>query len=201
MQPHRNLIFDFGNVLVRWEPQRLYLPYFGGDEARYWYFWRHVCSPELRNRIDAGQDQQQCIDSQKKTFPDYAEPLDMFITHWPETLPGEMPGMRKLLLRLKADPRFSIFGLTNWSMETFPLAREKFEILQMIDNYVVSGDVGLVKPDPAIFRLVLDRFGLRPEQTTFIDDNPDNVSAAISLGMKGIVFTDAESLQNQLNQA
>jgi len=198
MQTRHNLIFDFGNVLVRWEPQRVYLPYFGGDETQYWYFWRHVCNPELRNRIDAGEDQQQCINSQKALFPDYAAPLEMFITDWEETLPGEMPGMRELLLQLKADPRYRIFGLTNWSMETFPLARKKFEILQMIDNYVVSGDVKLVKPDPAIFRLALDRFGIRADETTFIDDNPDNVEAAKQLGMDGIVFTNAASLRAEL---
>lgn len=198
MQTRHNLIFDFGNVLVRWEPQRVYLPYFGGDEAQYWYFWRHVCNPELRNRIDAGENQQQCINSQKALFPDYAAPLEMFITDWEETLPGEMPGMRELLQQLKADPRYRIFGLTNWSMETFPLARKKFEILQMIDNYVVSGDVKLVKPDPAIFRLALDRFGIRADETTFIDDNPDNVEAAKRLGMDGIVFTNAASLRAEL---
>lgn len=198
MQTRHNLIFDFGNVLVRWEPQRVYLPYFGGDEAQYWYFWRHVCNPELRNRIDAGEDQQQCINSQKALFPDYAAPLEMFITDWEDTLPGEMPGMRELLQQLKADPRYRIFGLTNWSMETFPLARKKFEILQMIDNYVVSGDVKLVKPDPAIFRLALDRFGIRADETTFIDDNPDNVEAAKRLGMDGIVFTNAASLRAEL---
>lgn len=198
MQTRHNLIFDFGNVLVRWEPQRVYLPYFGGDEAQYWYFWRHVCNPELRNRIDAGEDQQQCINSQKALFPDYAAPLEMFITDWEETLPGEMPGMRELLQQLKADPRYRIFGLTNWSMETFPLARKKFEILQMIDNYVVSGDVKLVKPDPAIFRLALDRFGIKADETTFIDDNPDNVEAAKRLGMDGIVFTNAASLRAEL---
>lgn len=198
MQTRHNLIFDFGNVLVRWEPQRVYLPYFGGDEAQYWYFWRHVCNPELRNRIDAGEDQQQCINSQKALFPDYAAPLEMFITDWEETLPGEMPGMRELLQQLKADPRYRIFGLTNWSMETFPLARKKFEILQMIDNYVVSGDVKLVKPDPAIFHLALDRFGIRADETTFIDDNPDNVEAAKQLGMDGIVFTNAASLRAEL---
>jgi len=198
MQTRHNLIFDFGNVLVRWEPQRVYLPYFGGDEAQYWYFWRHVCNPELRNRIDAGEDQQQCINSQKALFPDYAAPLEMFITDWEETLPGEMPGMRELLLQLKADSRYRIFGLTNWSIETFPLARKKFEILQMIDNYVVSGDVKLVKPDPAIFRLALDRFGIKADETTFIDDNPDNVEAAKRLGMDGIVFTNAASLRAEL---
>lgn len=194
----RNLIFDFGNVLVRWEPKRVYLPYFHGDEAQYWYFWRHVCTQELRNRIDAGEDQRHCIDSQKHLFPDYAEPLDMFISHWEETLPGEMPGMRTLLQQLIDDPRYNIFGLTNWSMETFPLARQKFAILQMINNYVVSADVHLVKPDSAIFHLALDRFGIDATQTTFIDDNPANVEAAKAIGIQGIVFTNADDLRSQL---
>lgn len=196
-----NIIFDFGNVLVRWEPQRLYLPYFQGDEAQYWYFWRHVCTQQLRNRIDAGEDQRQCIDEQKRLFPDYAEPLDMFITRWQETLPGEMPGMRALLQQLIDDPCCRVFGLTNWSMETFPLARQRFGILQLIDCYIVSADVHLVKPDPAIFRLALRRFGITPSTTTFVDDNPANVQAATDLGMKGIVFTNAEALRTELAQS
>ena len=198
MAEKRNLIFDFGNVLVRWEPERVYIPYFHGDEAQYWYFWRHVCSAELRNRIDAGEDQRRCIESQKRLFPEYAEPLDMFVSHWEETLPGEMPGMAALLDELKEDPRFSIFGLTNWSMETFPLARQKFAILQMVDRYVVSGAEGYVKPDPALFNIALTRFGIAPNDTTFIDDNPANVEAATRLGMEGMVFDGADALRRRL---
>ena len=175
-----NIIFDFENVLVRWEPERLYLPYFQGDEAQYWYFWRHVCTQQLRNRIDAGEDQRLCIDEQKRLFPEYSEPLDMFITD---------------------DPCCQVFGLTNWSMETFPLARRRFGILQLIDRYIVSADVHIVKPDPAIFRLALGRFGIAPASTTFIDDNPANVKAATDLGMKGIVFTNAGDLRIKLKQS
>lgn len=193
-----NIIFDFGNVLVRWEPERVYLPYFNGDEARYWYFWRHVCTQELRNRIDAGENQRQCIDAQKLLFPEFAVPLDMFITHWAETLPGEMPGMRQLLQELSDNPAIQIYGLTNWSMETFPLARQKFPILQMIDRYIVSADVKMVKPDPRIFRLLLDRYNLQPSHTLFIDDNPNNISAANSIGLKGILFHNAEQLRSDL---
>ena len=177
----------------------MYIPYFQGDEAKYWFFWRHVCTPELRNRIDAGENQRQCIDSQKQLYPEYGEALDMFITRWKETLPGEMPGMRELLQQLLDDPQMSVYGLTNWSMETFPEARERFEILQMIDNYVVSADVKLVKPDPAIFQLLLDRYHLAAEQSIFIDDNPNNVEAAKKVGMRGIHFTGADNLRQQLD--
>lgn len=106
--------------------------------------------------------------------------------------------MSSLLQQLIDDPRYNIFGLTNWSMETFPLARQKFAILQMINNYVVSADVHLVKPDPAIFHLALDRFGIDATATTFIDDNPANVEAAKAIGIQGIVFTNADDLRSQL---
>ena len=153
-----NIIFDFGNVLVRWEPERLYLPYFQGDEAQYWYFWRHVCTQQLRNRIDAGEDQRLCIEEQKRIFPEYSEPLDMFITHWEETLPGEMPGMRALLSELIDDPCCQVFGLTNWSMETFPLARRRFGILQP--------SAALASPPPQPHSLTTTPPTSKPPQTS-----------------------------------
>lgn len=193
-----NLIFDFGNVLVRWEPERVFLPYFGGDEAKYWYFWRHVCDADFRNRIDAGDDPWQTIHAQQRLHPDYAEPLAMYFTHWDEALPGEMPGMRQLVMQLKDNPNCRLYGLTNWSMATFPAARAKFPILQLIDNYVVSGDVKMIKPDAAIFQLLTNRFGLRPEESLFIDDNPMNIEGARRAGIDGIVFTGADNLRQSI---
>lgn len=190
----RNIIFDFGNVLVRWEPERVYLPYFDNDEAKYWYFWRHVCGRQWRDRIDAGEDEQECIRELQSQYPEYAEPIAMYWDRWDEMLPGEVPGMCELIQRLKASGKYAIYGLSNWSMETFPQARKRFEVLQQIDNYVVSGDVKLIKPDPRIFKLLLDRFGLKAEDCTFVDDNPDNVEAAKKLGMQGVVFKGVESL-------
>ena len=190
----RNIIFDFGNVLVRWEPERVYLPYFDNDEAKYWYFWRHVCGRQWRDRIDAGEDEQECIRELQSQYPEYAEPIAMYWDRWDEMLPGEVPDMRELIQRLKASGKYAIYGLSNWSMETFPQARKRFEVLQQIDNYVVSGDVKLIKPDPRIFELLLDRFGLKAEDCTFVDDNPDNVEAAKKLGMQGVVFKGVESL-------
>ena len=193
-----NIIFDFGNVLVRWEPERVYLPYFGGDEAKYWFFWRHVCDADFRNRIDAGADQWATIRERQKVYPEYDEAIAMYFTRWDEALPGEMPGMRELVEQLKADPRCRLYGLTNWSMETFPAARAKFPILQLIDNYVVSGEEKMVKPDRAIFQVLLDRYGLRPEECLFIDDNPDNIEGARRVGLNGIVFAGAEDLRQRI---
>ena len=192
----RNIIFDFGNVLVQWHPERVYGEYFG-DEAKAWWFLRHVADLDWRQRIDAGESQDACIAELKARQPEYAEAIELYRSHWREMLTGEMPGMRELLIELRVKG-YEIYGLTNWSMETFPEAREHFGILQLIDRYVVSGAERLVKPDPRLFRVLLDRYGLKAEECTFVDDNPDNVAAARALGMEGIVFHGAEDLRKQL---
>lgn len=196
----KNIIFDFGNVLVRWEPRRVFLPYFDNDEARYWYFWRHVCNDAWRNRIDAGEDMDTCIRELQQFYPDYAEAIELYRSRWEETLPCEVPGMYDLVKQLTEAGEPAVYGLTNWSMETFPQARRRFPVLQLIERYVVSGDVRLVKPDPRIFRLLLDRYGLRAEECLFIDDSPANVAAAQDQGLQGIVFTGAEDLKIRLGR-
>ena len=192
-----NIIFDYGNVLVRWSPETVFKPYFN-DDAKYWFFWRHVCDEDFRNRIDAGEDMASCIKQRQAMYPEYAEAIEMYSSRWEETLLGEIPGMAELIKELKADARYRVFGLTNWSMETFPQARKRFPILQLIDNYVVSGDVKLIKPDPRIFQLILQRFDLKAEETIFTDDSPNNVAAAQALGIHGILFQSADELRKQL---
>ena len=191
-----NIIFDFGNVLVKWEPERVYGEYFG-DEAKTWWFLRHVADNDWRLRIDAGESQNACIAELQSKFPEYSEAIAIYRDRWREMLTGEMPGMRQLLHELQT-ANYHLYGLTNWSMETFPEARERFGILQMIDRYVVSGAEGLVKPDHRLFQVLLDRYGLKATDCTFVDDNAVNVEAARELGMTGIVFSNAENLRKEL---
>lgn len=113
-------------------------------------------------------------------------------------MPGEVPGMFNLVSKLKSNSQNHIYGLTNWSCETYPQARQKFPVLQLIDDYVISGAENMVKPSPEIFKILLDRFGLVPDECFFVDDRADNVAAACRLGFKGIVFRGAEDLRSQL---
>lgn len=192
----KNIIFDFGNVLVQWHPELVYGDYFG-DEAKAWWFLRHVADMDWRQRIDAGESVDGCIREKQAQYPEYAKAVELYRSRWREMLTDEVPGMRQLLSELPA-AGYQLFGLTNWSMETFPEARERFGILQMIDRYVVSGAEGLVKPDPRLFQVLLDRYQLKAEECLFIDDNPDNVAAAKGMGMQGIVFNGAEDLRKKL---
>ena len=191
-----NIIFDFGNVLVQWHPELIYGNYFG-DEAKAWWFLRHVADMDFRQRIDAGEFMDTCIAEQQARYPEYSEAIALYRNCWREMLTDEVPGMRELINELKTK-KYEIYGLTNWSMETFPEARNHFGILQMIDRYVVSGAERLVKPDHRLFKVLLDRYHLQAEDCTFVDDNPANVEAARQMGMQGIVFTGADDLRKQL---
>ena len=191
-----NIIFDFGNVLVQWHPELIYGNYFG-DEAKAWWFLRHVADMDFRQRIDAGELMDTCIAEQQARYPEYSEAIALYRNCWREMLTDEVPGMRELINELKTK-KYEIYGLTNWSMETFPEARNHFGILQMIDRYVVSGAERLVKPDHRLFKVLLDRYHLQAEDCTFVDDNPANVEAARQMGMLGIVFTGADDLRKQL---
>lgn len=195
----KNIIFDFGNVLVQWHPELVYGQYFG-DEAKAWWFLRHIADNDWRNRIDAGESTDVCIRMLKGKYPEYETAIELYRSRWKEMLTDEVPGMRQLLtdLNRQQPAGINIFGLTNWSMETFPEARERFSILQMIDRYVVSGAEGYVKPDPRLFQILLDRYQLKAEECIFVDDNPDNVAAARELGMQGIVFRGADDFRKQL---
>lgn len=197
----KNLIFDFGNVLVRWQPELVFLPYFNNDEQEWKHFWNDIMTLEWRNRIDAGESNLACIAELQKLHPQYAEAIALYYKCWDEMLTGEVPGMHEILTEIKAHhlDRYRIFGLTNWSNETFPLARKRFGILQEIDNYVVSGVERLVKPDPRIFELLLNRYGLKAEESIFIDDNAANVAAANKLGIAGKLFIGADDLRQYLN--
>lgn len=192
----KNIIFDFGNVLVQWHPELVYGDYFG-DEAKAWWFLRHVADMDWRQRIDAGESVDGCIREKQAQYPEYAEAVELYRSRWREMLTDEVPGMREVILELRT-MNYEIYGLTNWSMETFPEARERFGILQMIDRYVVSGAEGLVKPDPRLFLVLLDRYQLKADECLFIDDNPDNVAAAKGMGMQSIVFNGAEDLRKKL---
>lgn len=193
----KNIIFDFGNVLVGWKPEEFYTQYFK-SQSKAQYFLNEICSPQWRNRIDAGESQDLCIEELSQEHPQYREAIQAYKSRWEEMFPGEIEGMREVVAMVKSNPEYRVYGLTNWSMETFPQARKRFGILQMIDHYIVSGNVGLVKPDIRIFELLLKTFDLQASESIFIDDNSDNVAAAKELGIDGVVFLSADQLRQVL---
>ena len=193
----KNLVFDFGQVLIAWNPRYLYAPYFG-DEAKTAFFLTQVCNSDFNNSLDLGIPYEKVLSDKNAEFPEYEKAIQMYYDRWHEMVPGEIPGMKALLDRLRAKGH-TLYGLTNFSSVKLAEARARFDIFQRIDHTVVSAEEHLVKPDPRFFRLLLDRYGLKAEETFFTDDNADNIAAARRLGLEGFVFTTADALEERLH--
>ncbi len=191
-----NLIFDFGGVLIDWNPHYLYDPYFGDRDKTDW-FLANICTMEWNGQVDAGKPMAEATAELVAKFPEWKKEIEMYFGRWIEMIGEAIPGMYELLLELKARGH-RLFGLSNWSAETFVQIKEDFPALKLLEGMVVSGYVKCLKPSPEIYQLLLDRYSLKASDCVFIDDNAANVAAANSLGIRGILFTGASDLRKQL---
>lgn len=190
------VVFDLGAVLIDWDPRYAYRD-MGGTEAEIEHFLAHVATSAWNHQFDAGRPFAEGIAERKEAFPEHAEWLDAWWEKWPDMLGGPIEGTVEILRALR-DAGTPLYALTNWSAETFPIARERFEFLSWFDGIVVSGEVEKAKPDAAIYHHLVDDFGLIPAETVFIDDSPANVEAARALGYHALHFTGPAALQADL---
>ena len=192
----RNIIFDFGAVLVDWDPHHLYVPYFG-DAAKAEWFLTEICPYEWNTQADGGRPLAEITAERVALFPEWEKEIRMYYGRWTEMMGGQIPGMEELVRDCKAHG-FGVWGLTNWSRETFPLVRDRYPVFGLLDGIVVSGEEMTMKPRPEMYRILLDRYGLKAEECVFIDDNPRNAEGAEAVGIRGIVFHDAAQLRADL---
>jgi len=195
-QPHA-VIFDVGKVLFDWEPRYLYERLIGDDRALD-AFLANVVTKEWHFQHDAGRPFAETSAELIAQYPQHAALIAAWGPCFNETIRNPIPGMADLVAALDA-AGVPLFALTNSSGEFWPpFAAEHPELFGRFRDIVVSGDEKLVKPDPAIYRLALARFGLAPEEAVFIDDNAANIDAANALGIHGILFTGAAALRAEL---
>jgi len=193
----RVVVFDLGGVLIEWNPRYLYRKLFGGDDAAMEAFLATVCTVEWNERQDAGRSFADAVAELAPHHPDKLELIEAFGRRFDEMIPGAIEGTVAILADLKRAgvPRYA---LTNWSAETFAPQRGRFEFLSWFAGIVVSGQEGVIKPDPLIFRILLERYRIAPEEAVYIDDNPGNAAAAMALGIHGIHFRSPELLRREL---
>jgi 2-haloacid dehalogenase len=190
------VVFDLGGVLIDWNPRHLYRSLFD-DEAEMERFLAEVTTQAWNHEQDRGRPFAEAIAELTRDHPEQAELIEAYWDRWPEMLGEPFPETVKVLAALRASG-VRLLALTNWSAETFPVAVPRYPFLDWFEAVIVSGEVELVKPDPAIFRLLVDRHGLEPSQTVLIDDTIANVQAAAALGFRAIRFTDAAALKRDL---
>ncbi len=192
----KNIIFDFGGVLLEWHPDRVYRSYFT-DEQSLQSFYSETQIMHHNRELDRGQPFDKILKELAIQHPQHSEALKLWKSAWHRMLGGAIEGTVEILHTLKKSD-YRLFGLTNWAAETFPYVYYNHDFFQLFEDIVVSGREGMIKPEPEIFELCVSRNQIRAEESLFIDDNLENVEVAKQLGMHAIHFKDPEQLRQSL---
>jgi 2-haloacid dehalogenase len=191
------VVFDLGGVLIDWNPRYLYGGLFGGDSEAMEAFLGEVCTPEWNSRLDAGRPWGEAVAELAARHPEARDLIVAYHERWDEMLGGPIEGVVEILRELRAGG-IPLFALSNWSAEKFPIAKARYPFLAWFRDIVISGDVGTIKPDPAMFRALVQRAGIDPGTTVYVDDSGPNVAAAAALGFAAVRFVGAEPLRRDL---
>lgn len=193
----KNVIFDLGGVLIDWDPALAFADVFTGRaEAEAWM--ARIDFPGWNRMQDGGRSFAQGLTDARACHGDEARHLSGYLAAFPVTIEKPVPGTWQIAEALVAR-NVPLYGLTNWAAETWPYALDLHPRLgTLFTDILVSGRVGLLKPEPAIYRLLMDRNRLVAEECIFIDDSAANVEGARALGMEAIHFTGAEALGDEL---
>jgi len=195
----QTVIFDLGGVLVDWNPRYLYRKILD-SEAEIDFFLTHIATSDWNEAQDAGRS---LVDGtnillEKHPDPKWKEPILAFYNRWPEMLGGAIMGTVNILKRCVDDPNLSVYALTNWSAETWPIALKEFDFLYWFEGVLVSGEEGMRKPAPEFYQLMMDRYSIDKSAAIFIDDNQRNVDASNAFGLTAVLFKDASQLDKDL---
>ena len=192
------IIFDFGGVLLDWNPHNLYQAYFPDQPQAIDEFLEEIDFYAWNATLDQGHSFAEGVAELSAKFPHRAELIQAFADNWGDSIKGEITGTVKILYELKA-MGYPLYGLSNWSLETYPVIKD-YPFIKEFDEVILSGKVGLIKPDPAIYHLLLSKIAYRAEECVFIDDSLVNVEAARDLGMMAIHFKSPEGLKRLLGE-
>ena len=189
-------VFDLGGVFVDWNPMYLFRKLFETEEDAQW-FHQNICTSAWNLEFDAGEIYAEGVAKLITRFPKYWREIQAFDLRWKETFSGIIEGTVAIHDEL-VEQEIPTFAITNFSWEKWVSCLPDWPFLEKFDGVVVSGLEGLVKPDPRIYRIFCERYGLAPESCVFIDDSEPNIISARKFGMHGLHFTDPAKLRREL---
>jgi len=193
------IIFDFGGVLIHWDPRRVYRSLLESD-AEIDAFFREVGFHEWNREQDRGRRTwADAVTGLAARFPHRRELIRAYDEQWEESIGGPIEGSVRILEGLHSSGH-RLVGLSNWSPEKFRLTRPRYEMFGLFDEIIVSGEIGLLKPEREIFDLTLRTIGCRAFDCLFIDDHQPNIIAASALGFRTILFRSPEQLEEELRR-
>ncbi len=197
MSRPRIVVFDLGGVLIDWNPRYHFRDVFRGDEPAMEHFLTHVCSPSWNEQQDAGRSIADAEAELIALHPHRAEEIRSFYAGFDRMMRDQIHGTVAILEELHALGT-PLYALTNWSAETIALGLRRFDFFSRFRGIVVSGEIKLKKPDPAIFRHMLHTHALAARDCIFIDDSEKNVLGARGVGLHALHFTTPETLRQDL---
>ncbi len=192
------VIFDLGGVLLDWNPRHVYRKYFRADE-QVDQFLAEIDFADWNRQQDLGRPFAEGVALLSNQFPQYASLIRAYHEHWEESIAGAIGGSVEIARDIKT-AGYSLFALSNWSAETFPIARAKYQWLALFQSILISGEVGMAKPDPRIYNLMLQRIGHPATECLLIDDASANIQTAAELGFQTIRFESAPQLARRLRE-
>lgn len=193
----KNIIFDFGGVVMDWNPRYFFRDYFNDDEKME-FFLKNIAEDEWNAEQDRGRSLKDGTDIQVAKFPEWETEIRAYYENWTTMLKSDIPENVEVLRKLEHS-EYELFGLTNWSAETFPYALANYDFFNAFKGkIVVSGTEKLIKPDKKIWEVLLERYHLKPEESVFIDDNPKNIEVAKTLGFMTVHITEGTNLEEEL---
>jgi 2-haloacid dehalogenase len=193
------IIFDFGGVLIEWDPHRLFNKYFADDTRAIDAFLSEIDFSAWNLSQDKGYPFARAVDDLSAKFPQYAHLIQAYDEEWEESITGIIPETVELVKKLKAKG-YQLYGLTNWSAEKFSIVRHKYRVFDLFEDIVVSGEVKLIKPDPAIFKLLLQKIQRQPEECLVVDDSIQNIMMAQKMGFATHHFTTPAQFKSDLQK-
>ena len=193
------VIFDYGNVLLDWNPRLVYRRYFPNDAEGMENFLNEVNFMEWNAQQDRGRTFKEGVADLSAKFPQYAYLIQAYHDHWVDSIGGAYWETVEIMKQLKQSG-YPLYGLSNWSAETFPHAREKYDFFELLDDMVISGAVGYVKPEPEIYQIILDKIQRPAQECLFIDDSLPNILQANKMGFATIHFISSTQLEDELTQ-
>ena len=192
------IIFDYGNVLLEWDPKLVYRRHFNDDEAIE-RFLKGVDFMAWNTQQDKGRSFKDGVADHSQKFPQHAHLFQAYHDHWIDSIGTAYWETVDIMKQLK-QRGFSLYGLSNWSAETFPVARAKYDFFDLLDDMVISGAVGHVKPEPEIYQLMLAKIGKPAHECLFIDDSLPNIQQANTMGFNTIHFVSPAQLKQKLTE-
>ncbi|HLA57119.1 MAG TPA: HAD family phosphatase [Puia sp.] len=190
------IIFDFGGVLIDWNPRYMYRDEFE-ETAEMEDFLEKVCTDDWNLQQDKGRSLAEGTRMLQDRFPEFVGKIQLYYDQWEKMIKGHIPQNVAVLEKLKE--KYTLYGLTNWSAETFPIVFKRYAFFTLFDGIVISGEEKLIKPDKKIFELMLERYHLEAENSLFIDDNAKNIQAAKEMGFATIHVLEKIDLKNELH--